>query len=1166
MLTICFITLLFFSAYAYTIPNVQASEISIQQKGIELTNTVIGVNSTKYTAVPIQYQQNSYFGVLPQENMRYIFETQGSKIDLYYTFVNGKLQKVHVLEVQGIPQMQKSLATNSLENAKDFLSNYEWYSKNSFFGELKSMLGTVDANKNFSSISGNIMLSVTAQDESSDFRWTYIVNGIEAPDKCIALRYQDGFLNYFIDNWELYKIGSTSVNISEQEAIDIAMAKARAFTWTTVLHNETFEALHYNVTNAMVWETVFANSLYMNSTRGQDPLMLYPMRHVWVSFDKFYPGNVYGMNIYVWADTGKIGHIQERYSTIDPPEDLVATFDDIVRASTDFPSSNNTVQSNMLSVTWILLPAFGILLISLFIVHLTKKKNLSALSLPKSPSLRIGGLILCLLIASTVFIEISALTVDALPYNGRATIWGSESRGAWNTTLSQSWRKHPYEVARQQATSAFIQSKFTLNGYSASDYQGSKGSDKNSTLYQIQTNDQNYPRIAVVDFDHGNGNNETNIMGAPSSEFHYLFEDQTGTRLGGTYPGTTVVGNGVYDMEIYPRTTSGRYFFVLINACNSAHIEDTMGNPPNQQITTQGLISDRARGMPFAWTHRLVKNRDTFLGFNTAQHMSDDGYARPDTGNFVYLGFKYGSAALNQTIDGQVPYWWWLEHFFAYALTNNFAVNQALNEASQYFFSGNFGQSPLGRPEGFNAIWPMYKNGQWNYTGSDVVGTGHLKVYGNGDLKLYQPLLNVNAYDLNNNQVWPTFYIDGNSHGTGSLKLYSGSHSITVSDIAGYTFRYFTYNGQTYYSRPATLSITSDSTITARYERNQEPPSTPSLNGPSPAPPTYVGQSYSFWASSTDPNGDQIRYTFNWGDSTSTTTGWYSSGATAYASHTWTSTGQFSVTVTAEDSTGRFSGQSSPINVNIQNPPTYYTLSISSGSGGTTSPSAGQYQYVAGTQVQVTAYENSGYDFDHWVLDGQNAGSQNPITVTMNSNHNLQPVFYEIPTYSLTISSSTGGYTNPSGVQEYLEGTPAQVYAYANTNYEFDYWLLDGQNAGSNNPITVTMNDDHELQAVFCEVTTYHWLYIDGYWSGLGYMIFTDIYVDGDWVGAGSAAVQVTEGYHSVQVDYGAYDEWGYPYLFDYFIHGGTYYYDNPASVPVYEDMFTTAYYTPYGK
>ena len=76
-----------------------------------------------------------------------------------------------------------------------------------------------------------------------------------------------------------------------------------------------------------------------------------------------------------------------------------------------------------------------------------------------------------------------------------------------------------------------------------------------------------------------------------------------------------------------------------------------MGDPPYD--TTQGLISGRARGMPFAWSHRLVENRDTFQGFNTAYHMSDDGYARPDTGSFVYLGFHYGSAALSQVVTAQ---------------------------------------------------------------------------------------------------------------------------------------------------------------------------------------------------------------------------------------------------------------------------------------------------------------------------------------------------------------------------------------------------------------------------------------------------------------------------------------------------------------------------------
>ncbi len=99
------------------------------------------------------------------------------------------------------------------------------------------------------------------------------------------------------------------------------------------------------------------------------------------------------------------------------------------------------------------------------------------------------------------------------------------------------------------------------------------------------------------------------------------------------------------------------------------------------------------------------------------------------------------------------------------------------------------------------------------------------------------------------------------------------------------------------------------------------PPETPTLNGPSP--PTYTCTLYQFSAVSTDPNGDTIRYTFNWGDGASTTTSYYASGQTAYASHSWYP-GTYQVTVTAQDSTGLSSSPSNPITVNILPPPTHY--------------------------------------------------------------------------------------------------------------------------------------------------------------------------------------------------------------------------------------------------
>ena len=89
-----------------------------------------------------------------------------------------------------------------------------------------------------------------------------------------------------------------------------------------------------------------------------------------------------------------------------------------------------------------------------------------------------------------------------------------------------------------------------------------------------------------------------------------------------------------------------------------------------------------------------------------------------------------------------------------------------------------------------------------------------------------------------------------------------------------------------------------------------------------------------------------------------------------------------------------------------------YRLTILSSTGGTTNPTPGTYTYPAGTVVQVTAIPDTGYRFDHWVLDSSPAGSASPISITMNDDHALQAVFAE--THTLVITVSEGGTTNPA--------------------------------------------------------------------------------------------------------------------------------------------------------
>jgi hypothetical protein len=117
--------------------------------------------------------------------------------------------------------------------------------------------------------------------------------------------------------------------------------------------------------------------------------------------------------------------------------------------------------------------------------------------------------------------------------------------------------------------------------------------------------------------------------------------------------------------------------------------------------------------------------------------------------------------------------------------------------------------------------------------------------------------------------------------------------------------------------------------------------------------------------------------------------------------------------------------------VRVYPPGTYFTLTISSGSGGSTTPSPGTYQYAVETPVAVTANPNSGYVLDYWLLDGQNVGSQNPITVTMNSNHTLQANFRTTPYHWLTVDAYDAylGYGYPLYPNIYIDGT------YAGTGY-----------------------------------------------------------------------------------------------------------------------------------
>ena len=93
--------------------------------------------------------------------------------------------------------------------------------------------------------------------------------------------------------------------------------------------------------------------------------------------------------------------------------------------------------------------------------------------------------------------------------------------------------------------------------------------------------------------------------------------------------------------------------------------------------------------------------------------------------------------------------------------------------------------------------------------------------------------------------------------------------------------------------------------------------------------------SLSFAASANDPEGDQVRFSFDWGDGTATETESVPSGTSVSSSHSWEKPGTYYVQATAIDEQGRQSPSSARLAVRIyeNSPPSRPSLPMGAASG-----------------------------------------------------------------------------------------------------------------------------------------------------------------------------------------------------------------------------------------
>jgi len=193
----------------------------------------------------------------------------------------------------------------------------------------------------------------------------------------------------------------------------------------------------------------------------------------------------------------------------------------------------------------------------------------------------------------------------------------------------------------------------------------------------------------------------------------------------------------------------------------------------------------------------------------------------------------------------------------------------------------------------------------WNYTTGDwifaIPAVFDGKVYiGSKDYKMYCLDAENGSKIWHYKTGWPVYSSPAIADG----KVYFGSYDKDIYCLDAYTGeKIWNYTTLAYriYSSPAIADskvyIGDVDGILYCFGEPNVPPEITNINGPTSG---TAGKDYDYKFNSTDPNGDDVRYFIDWGDTITEWTVYYPSGSEVNLSHSWEK-GTYNITAKAQD-------------------------------------------------------------------------------------------------------------------------------------------------------------------------------------------------------------------------------------------------------------------------
>ncbi len=275
------------SILPYLLPQPAAAEEADlddeKQFALMFLQNVAKINISAYT-VDFSY---SYTARTSVEEWNFFFrlnrgnESIGLTLDIY----NGIIVR---FICYGAP-MHYGPARDKLTAVREVLEEHVTLLSASYCSQFAQLLDQAVPDQTQIIKSGNLTFKTAA----NSFEWLYTVHDTEVSLKSFRIGVSDeGYLTVLLNWWGIMRIGSTEINISKEQAVNIALPYAQKYADA---HGRTVET-----TNATLY--------YVRGSEGKrDAYAVYPEWSVEIGFEEANSTpNIFGYNVLLWADTGDV--------------------------------------------------------------------------------------------------------------------------------------------------------------------------------------------------------------------------------------------------------------------------------------------------------------------------------------------------------------------------------------------------------------------------------------------------------------------------------------------------------------------------------------------------------------------------------------------------------------------------------------------------------------------------------------------------------------------------------------------------------------------------------------------------------------------------------------------------------------------------------------------